>query len=87
MDREPLILEAISMAQAAKNTGGIVIAQVEYVSQINTLHPQRVKVPAGLVDYIVVAPPEKHMQTKGTVFNRLFLGMSKFRLMIFLKWR
>ncbi|MDN5299657.1 MAG: propionate CoA-transferase [Clostridiales bacterium] len=74
MDKEPLFLEAISMAQAVKNGGGIVIAQVEYVSKPYQLHPQSVKVPGNYIDYIVVAPPEQHMQTKGTVFNPALNG-------------
>ncbi len=33
MDREALFLEALSLATAVKNNGGIVIAQVEYLSK------------------------------------------------------
>jgi len=80
MEREPLILEAISMAQAAKNSGGIVIAQVEFISKANQLHPQKVKVPGSIVDYVVVAPREQHMQTKGTVFNPALSGDVKMPL-------
>ncbi|MPW24461.1 acyl CoA:acetate/3-ketoacid CoA transferase [Alkalibaculum sp. M08DMB] len=74
MDREGLLLEALPMAQAAKNSGGIVIAQVEYIAKSNTLHPLQVKVPGVLVDYVVVAKPENHMQTIGTKFNPSFSG-------------
>jgi propionate CoA-transferase len=74
MDKEALFLEALPMAQAAKNSGGIVIAQVEYVVKSETLHPQRVKVPGVLVDYVVVAKPENHMQTASTLFNPALCG-------------
>ena len=80
MDREGLLLEALPMAQAAKNSGGIVIAQVEYLAQANTLHPKSVKVPGALIDYIVVAKPENHMQTAGTYFNPAIAGDSKMPL-------
>jgi propionate CoA-transferase len=74
MDKEGLLLEALPMAQAVKNSGGIVIAQVEYVAKANSLHPKAVKVPGVLVDYIVMAKPENHMQTIGTVYNPALSG-------------
>lgn len=77
MDKEALLLEALPMAQAVKNSGGIVIAQVEYLTQNHTLHPKAVKVPGVLIDYIVVAKPENHMQTMGTVFNPALAGDTK----------
>jgi propionate CoA-transferase len=77
MDKEGLLLEALPMAQAVKNSGGIVIAQVEYVAKANSLHPKAVKVPGVLVDYIVVAKPENHMQTIGTVYNPALSGDTK----------
>lgn len=80
MDKEAVFLESLSMAQAAKNNGGIVIAQVEYLSVEKTLHPQSVKIPGDLVDYIVVAKPENHMQTQGTYFNPALSGDVKIPL-------
>lgn len=77
MDREALFLEALSLATAVKNNGGIVIAQVEYLAKPFTLHPKSVKVPGVLVDYIVVAKPENHMQTKKTFYNPALSGDSK----------
>lgn len=77
MDQEPLFLEALSLATAAKNNGGIVIAQVAYVAKSGTLHPKRVKVPGVLVDYVVVAKPENHMQTKITTYNPAMCGDCK----------
>ncbi|MBP2638140.1 MAG: coenzyme transferase [Firmicutes bacterium] len=80
MEKEGLLLEALPMAQAVKNRGGIVIAQVEYLAKANTLHPKEVKVPGALVDYIVIAKPENHMQTAGTYYNPAIAGESKMPL-------
>ena len=77
MDREALFLEALSLATAVKNNDGIVIAQVEFLAKPGTLHPKQVKVPGVLVDYVVVAKPENHMQTKKTFYNPALCGDSK----------
>lgn len=80
MEREALLLEALPMAQAAKNSGGIVIAQVENVAKAGTLHPKQVKVPGALVDFVVIAKPENHMQTGGTAYNPSLSGDVKIPL-------
>lgn len=74
LHREGILVETTSVAQAAKASGGIVIAQVEHIVKAGTLHPKDVKVPGILVDYIVVAKPENHFQTMGTYFNHAFAG-------------
>lgn len=80
LEREAVFLEQLSMAQAAKNSGGIVIAQVEYLAQVGTLHPQKVKIPGDLVDYVVVAKSENHTQTMTTYFNPALSGDLKMPL-------
>ena len=45
MEREALTLDNLAMAMAAKNSGGLVIAQVERVAELHTLHPRTVKIP------------------------------------------
>jgi propionate CoA-transferase len=64
MDNEPVIMEALPLAMAAKNSGGIVIAQAHDLAEAHTLHPKNVKVPGALVDYVVIARPENHHQTQ-----------------------
>lgn len=63
MQKEAAFLEALAMAEAVKNTGGIVIAQVEDIVENGTLDPKDVKVPGILVDYIVKGTPDNHWQT------------------------
>ena len=72
-EKEAMALEALPAAQAARASGGIVIVQVENLAKAGTLHPQRVKVPGVLVDYIVVAQ-RPQMQTMGTQFKSALAG-------------
>jgi len=69
MEREALTLEALAIATAAHNSGGIVIVQVERVAERGTLNARQVKIPGILVDYVVVSTPEYHWQTFGTQYN------------------
>ena len=56
MEHEAVFGEMISMAQAARRAGGIVIAQVKRMALRGTLPPKQVKIPGMLVDLIVVDP-------------------------------
>ena len=74
IERESLALENLALAIAARNSGGIVIAQVERVATEGSLAARSIKVPGILVDCVVLAEPDHHMQTYGTRFNPSFSG-------------
>lgn len=77
MEKEALTLDATAMAQAAKNSGGIVILQVEKVVAKGSLDPRKVKIPGIYVDAIVVASTENQMQTFSENFNPAYCGDTK----------
>ena len=56
MENEPVTLGVLSLAIAAKASGGKVFAQVERIAARGSLHPRRIEVPGNLVDGIVLAP-------------------------------
>ena len=70
-EEEAAVLDGVSLAQAAHNSGGIVIAQVKYLSEGNA-HPKDVVIPGIYVDYIVVDDRQK--QTCERVYDPALAG-------------
>ena len=71
-EQEGATLGAMEMALAARNSGGIVIAQVRRVAAQGTLRPHDVRVPGILVDMIVEAPDQ--LQTTATPYDPAISG-------------
>ena len=77
LEREVLKLDVCSSAMAARNSGGVVIMQVERVAERGSLAPNAVLVPGNLVDAVVIASPENHSQTYATPYQHAFSGMMR----------
>lgn len=71
-EHEGAYLGGLDQALAARNNGGIVIAQVKRVTKDGSLRPHDVRVPSVLVDYIVVDPDQK--QTTQTGYDPAISG-------------
>lgn len=72
-EEEALTGEALSLAMAARNSGGIVIAQVKRFWN-GRADPFKVKVPGIFVDYLVEGASTRHRQTAASNFNHAFMG-------------
>ena len=70
IERESLVLEDLMLAMATKNSNGYVICQVERIAERGSLAARQVRIPAIMVDCVVVAEAAHHMQNYNTVYNR-----------------
>jgi propionate CoA-transferase len=70
--QEGAYLGAMELALAARNTGGVVIAQVRKIVENETIKPHDVRVPGILVDYIVEVPDQ--WQTTQTPYDPAISG-------------
>ncbi|MCA3559034.1 MAG: acyl CoA:acetate/3-ketoacid CoA transferase, partial [Rhodobacter sp.] len=82
-EHEGATLGAMEMALSARNSGGIVIAQVKRIAAAGTFRPHDVRVPGILVDVIVEAPDQ--LQTTATPYDpaisgELFRPLHTFRM-------
>jgi len=75
--RECILGDAIAIAQAAKNSGGHVIVQVEKVVEYPSLDPRLVRLPGLYVDALVISRPENHMQTYCCSYNPAYSGEAR----------
>lgn len=74
-EHESVINEGFAVANAVKNSGGIVIVQVEYLAKRDTLNPKDIKIPGVLVDYVVQArDPKSCWQAEGDYWEPSFSG-------------
>ena len=71
-EHEGAFLGALDQALAARNNGGLVIAQVKRVVRAGSISPQHVHVPGTLVDHIVIDPEQ--WQTTQTVYDPAISG-------------
>ena len=72
MEEEAAYFEMLSDAQAARNSGGKVIAQVKRMVGKRGIDPRMVKIPGILVDALVLDPNQK--QTYQTDYNPALCG-------------
>ena len=77
---EALQMEPLEVAMAAKNAGGIVIAQVERLSD-EPLQPHTVTVPGLFVDYVVIASSRQmHPSTLFVEYDPSYTGAARVSL-------
>ena len=71
-EQEGAYLGAMEMALSARNSGGIVIAQVRRVAMNGSIRPHDVRVSGILVDHVVEAPDQ--LQTTATPYDPAISG-------------
>jgi len=72
MEEEPAFIQGLTLALAARASGGIVIAQVKRRVEAGAIPPKAVAVPGGLVDAVVVHPEQQ--QTWGGPYDPSLAG-------------
>lgn len=77
MEAEASFHDSLTQAMAARNSGGIVIAQVEEVCESEELSLNDIRVPGILIDFVVISEKHHHWQTYGTQYNADFVSRPK----------
>jgi propionate CoA-transferase len=72
MEDEAVQGEMLAMAMAARNSGGIVIAQVKRLAARQSLRQRDVRIPGALVDLVYVDPAQQ--QTYATDYSPYYAG-------------
>ena len=75
-EEEAVTLDALGIAQAARNSGGIVICQAKRRVPKGAIAPKDVTVPGNLIDLVVIAadPDRQHRQTDRTAFDPIYIS-------------
>jgi len=73
MENEVITAEALSIAQAVRNSGGRVIVQIEHMTKDFSRDPKKITIPGIFVDAVVLAEKTQHMQTYAEAFNPNYL--------------
>ena len=60
MEHESLLCDQRNIAMAARNSGGVVLAQVERLCAVGSLSSRTVGVPGAMVDCVCVVPEDEH---------------------------
>jgi propionate CoA-transferase len=75
LEDEAFPLDVLAMAQAGRNSGGIVIVQVKRIAERGSLLPNDVRIPAKLVNYVVVCDdPAQHGVSFAETDNIAYTG-------------
>ena len=77
-DEEAVMLDALAIAQAAHNSGGIVICQAKKLVARGAIVPRQVTVPGALVDLVVQAPDPERQHRQSGVYGGVPAGRVDF---------
>lgn len=75
LEDEAFPVDVLAMAQAGRNSGGIVVVQVKRIAERGSLPAADVRIPGMLVDYVVVCDdPAEHGVSFGETDNIAYTG-------------
>jgi len=75
LEDEAFPLDVLAMAQAGRNSGGVVIVQVKRVVERGSLKPNDIRIPGALVDHVVICTdPAQHGLSFGETDNPSYTG-------------